>query len=140
MFCFVIVNKKNKHFTRTEQCMYIPFRCDVRFLKTYWIFNRNTLKLQTFTCSTIYVDACMHCNGFVHLNAFLNILRDPIWFDKCSGRDTFERQFLKAFFFQFSWSFQLFQRSSWDRGLHYLLWKGFPFGMPKLFAKILMTP
>lgn len=56
------------------------------------------LKLQTCTCSTIYVDACMYCNGFVHLNAFLNILRDPIWFDKCSGRDTFERQFLKAFF------------------------------------------
>lgn len=56
------------------------------------------LKLQTCTCSTIYVDACMYCNGFVHLNVFLNILRDPIWFDKCSGRDTFERQFLKAFF------------------------------------------
>lgn len=97
------------------------------------------LKIQTCPCSEIYVNAGIVMVSVSKYINFLNNLRDSIWFDICSVRDTSERQFLDFFFLIFL-ILRLFQRSSWDRGLHYLLLKGFPFGMPELFAKILMTP
>lgn len=56
------------------------------------------LKIQTCTCSAIYVNACIVMVSVSKYINFLNNLRDSIWFDICSVRDTSERQFLDFFF------------------------------------------
>lgn len=56
------------------------------------------LKIQTCPCSAIYVNAGIVMVSVSKYINFLNNLRDSIWFDICSVRDTSERQFLDFFF------------------------------------------